>query len=363
VCVSIALFSSALSGACSRADSSDPSAASVVRRGARLTVPAGSPLRAQLQVDAVGIARVRREFLAMASVEADPAHVAHIVPPLAGRIAALHVHLGDIVHAGQSLVTLDAPDFGAAVADYHRAQSSLLQAQRTRDREVDLHDKGVAAVRDVEQAETDLSQAQSEYDRTSGRLQTLGVDPASPTRTLEVRAPISGVVGDLSTAVGEFRNDANAPIMTIADLSTVWLTANVQEKDIHAVSKGQSVEAVFAAYPGERFHGTVLQVDNLFDADTRTAKVRVTLANPATRFKPGMFATMRLLGEAEDAVLVPTASIVQLRDTTYVYAEVTPWTFEPRPVALGSQQGDRTVILSGISKGSRLVVRGALLLQ
>jgi membrane fusion protein, heavy metal efflux system len=362
---SVCALAALLFVACGRGAGSDEGAQPIVRQGARLIIPATSPLRTQLQVDSVATARIRQEFSATASVEADPAHVAHVVPPLAGRVVAIHVRVGDVVSAGQGLVTIDSPDFATAIADYRRAQSGLAQAQRTRDRQVDLHDKGVAAVRDVEQAETDLAQARSEFDRAAARLQTLGVDPAATTsaRTLEMRAPIAGIVEEVTASEGEFRNDASAPLMTIADLSTVWLTANVPEKDIHAVSKGQPIDAVFAAYPGEGFHGTVLQIGNLLDPDTRSAKVRVAVPNPTTRFKPGMFATVRFLGPAEEAILVPTAAVVQLRDSTYVYAEVAPWTFEARPVAIGAQQGDRTVIHSGVAKGNRIVVRGALLLQ
>jgi len=350
---------------CGRKAAADQSADTVVRQGSKIQVPATSPLRSALQVDSVALGDVQSEFSAAAAVEADPAHVARIVPPLAGRVVKLHVRFGDVVRPGQPLVTLDAPDFGAAVADYQRARSQFTQAQRTRDREADLRDKGVASVRDVEQAETDLAQAKSEVDRTTARLQALGIDPneALAGRTLVVRAPMAGVVDDVTAAEGEYRNDASVPMMLIADLSTVWLTANVQEKDIHAVAKGQAVDAVFAAYPDQHIQGTVFSVGNLLDPDTRTVKVRVALPNPKLQFKPGMFATMRFHGRTAPAILVPTTAIVQLRDTTYVYAEVAPWTFEPRPVTLGLVKGDKTVIPSGLAPGDRVIVRGALLLQ
>jgi cobalt-zinc-cadmium efflux system membrane fusion protein len=352
-------------GSCSRGEPSADTSAAVVRRGTQLVIPAASPLRTQLRVDSATVGRIRQEFSATAVIEADPAHVARIVPPLAGRVVKLHVRFGDVVQVGQPLVTIDAPDFAAALADYQRARSALTQSQRNRDRIEDLRTHGVASVRDVEQAETDLSQAKSELDRATARLQTLGIDPSAGIagRTLEVRSPLAGLVEDVTTAEGEFRNDASAPLMTIADLSSVWLTANVQEKDIHAVAKGQSIDAEFAAYPGERDHGTVQFVGDLLDADTRTVKVRVRLENPGTRFKPGMFATMHFLGRGDEGVLVPTEAVVQLRDTTYVYAQVAPWTFEARPVALGAQQGNLTVIRSGVSRGTRVIVRGALLLQ
>ena len=361
----LALALGVVAGACHSQASADDASTAIIHQGARLVLPPRSPLRASITVDSAISARIQESFTATAVVEADPAHVARIFPPMAGRVVKLLVHFGDSVHAGQPLVTLEASDFAQALADYRRAQSSLIQTQRTHDRVLDLHTNGVASQREVEQAETDLSQAKAEADRTAARLKSLGVNPANATAspTLEIRAPLTGVVVDLSTAEGEFRNDASAPLMTLSDLSTVWLTANVQEKDIHAVVPGQIVAAAFAAYPGETVRGAVRFVGDVLDPDTRTVKVRIGLPNANRRFRPGMFATVTFLGQAGEAVLAPTTAIVQLRDTTYVYAEVAPWTFEPRPVAIAQQQGDRTVIRSGLAHGDRIITRGALLLQ
>jgi cobalt-zinc-cadmium efflux system membrane fusion protein len=152
--------------------------------------------------------------------------------------------------------------------------------------------------------------------------------------------------------------------MTIADLSTVWVTANVQEKDIRRVHTAEDASATFAAYPGERWTGQVLFVGDLLDPDTRTIKVRVAFPNEDRRLRPGMFASVTFTETAAPEVVVPSAAIVLLGDASYVFVETAPWTLERRRVQPGAQvRPDATVILDGLRQGERIVTDNAVLLQ
>ena len=241
--------------ACGRAkpDATDDAGTALVRQGTRVTVPEHSPLQDRLQVEPVQRSTVQHQVTAPAAVEADPARQAKILLPLAGRVVELKVHPGDAVKKGQELLVLDAPDFVAAQADYTRAKTVLVQAGRTVARQEDLATHGVIGQKDVDQARTERESAQSDFDRAKDRLKSFGMDPdtVASGSQLIVRSPMSGKVLDVATAPGEFRNDLNVPMMTVADLSTVWVTANVQEKDIHLVHKGDVATATFAAYPDE----------------------------------------------------------------------------------------------------------------
>jgi membrane fusion protein, heavy metal efflux system len=180
---------------------------------------------------------------------------------------------------------------------------------------------------------------------------------------LIVRSPLSGKVIEVSTAPGEFRNDPNAPLMTVADLSTVWVTANVQEKDIHYVHNSDPATATFAAYPNEAFRGKVLFVADVLDPDTRTAKVRVAFNNEDGRLRPAMFATVVLKTWDTKELTVPTSALVMAGDHTTVFVQVGPNTFEQRAVQTGEQQGDRTIIKGGIQVGEKVLIREGALLQ
>jgi cobalt-zinc-cadmium efflux system membrane fusion protein len=337
----------------------------LVREGDRIIVPEGSPLRAKLTIEAVAEQEIRRTLVLPAVVEADPSRLVKIVPPLAGRITQLKVQLGERVTAGQPLLVLDSPDLGSAYADHERATVLLELARKNRDRARDLSKIGGAAIRELQQAETDYVTADVEHHRADARLRQIGVNPEAtdPTKTLTITAPIAGSIIELDVGAGAFWNDPNASLMTVADLSSIWVTANVPESDTALIAKGQAVEVVFGAYPGEVFGGQVLFVSDIVDPDSRRTKVRIAFPNPEIRLKPNMFATVSFFAPAQMVATVPATALVLKNDGERVFVEVAPWTFQPRNVEVNFEQGNSAVIKSGLNAGERAVVRGGVLLN
>jgi cobalt-zinc-cadmium efflux system membrane fusion protein len=337
----------------------------LVREGDRVMVPEGSPLRSKLTVEAVAEQEIRQTLVLPAIVEADPSRLVKIVPPLAGRITQLKVQLGERVVAGQALAVLDSPDLGTAYADHERAAVLLELARKNRDRARDLSRIGGAAVRELQQAETDYVTADVEHHRADARLRQIGVNPEAtdPSKTLTITAPIAGSVIELDVGAGAFWNDPNVSLMTVADLSAIWVTANVPEKDTLLISKGQAAEVVFAAYPGEVFRGQVLFISDIVDSDSRRTKVRIAFPNPEIRLKPNMFATVTFFAPAQKVATVPATALVLKNDGERVFVEVAPWTFQPRNVEINYQQGSSAVIKSGLTAGERAVVKGGVLLN
>ena len=182
------------------------------------------------------------------------------------------------------------------MSDLEKARSALKLTKQTLDRLLNLEKTSAIAVKEREQAQSDNAQAVSEFERAQSRLQAIGapIDPKGNPRLLAIKAPITGSVIDLQMAPGAFLNDPTSAVMTIADLSTIWVTANVPEKDTALVAKDQSADVVFTAYPDEVFKGTVLFVSDVLDPDTRRTKVRIAFANPDVRLKPNMFANVDL---------------------------------------------------------------------
>ena len=158
-------------------------------------------------------------------------------------------------------------------------------------------------------------------------------------------------------------NDPTAALITIANLDTIWVTANVPEKDTALVAKGQSADVVFTAYPTETFKGDVLFVSDVLDPDTRRTRVRVAFDNPGTRLKVNMFANATFLSPKQNMVVVPTTALVLKDESDRVFVEVAPWTYEPRTVVVGFQQDDQVVITSGLKAGERIAVKGGVLLN
>jgi len=174
---------------------------------------------------------------------------------------------------------------------------------------------------------------------------------------------MTGSVTALTTALGAFVNDLTASLMVIANLDSVWVTANVPEIDIAHITKGQSVDVSFAAYPGQVFHGTVAFVSAVVEPDTRRNKVRIAFSNPGGKFKPNMFANASFNIPQKSAVFVPDSALLMDNDSTTVFIEVAPWTFVRRSVLSGYGESDGTRIDQGLNTGDRIIVKGGVLLN
>jgi cobalt-zinc-cadmium efflux system membrane fusion protein len=339
-------------------------AATVLRTGDIVTVPEGSPVRSRLAIEPVAAKDIKRDIVLPAVVEADPGRTVNVLPPVAGRVVSLAVQLGERVTQGQELLVLDSGDLAEAFSDDEKARATLSLTKQVLDRQLGLEKAGGAAIKDREQAQNDYIQAQSEFDRAETRLRSIGVsaDQTQQTRFMSMKAPMAGSVINLQVAPGDFLNDTTAMIMMIANLDTIWVTASVPESDTALVFKGQPVDVVFTAYPGEVFKGQVLFVSDVVDPDTRRTKVRIDFANPGTRLRPGMFANVSFYAPVQSVPVVPASALLLKDDLNQVFVETAPWTFQARTVDIDFQEGDQVALKNGVKVGDRVVVKGGVFL-
>ena len=327
----------------------------LIRSGDRITVPEHSPVRAKLAIEPVSKRTSSATWFSRRSWR-PIRHAYQGAPPLAGRVTQLKVaarRTGEggpaagrdrLARSRRGLFRL-RPRQGAAGA---RAQEPRPPARTWR--------RSAARPRRIcSRRKPTTSPPRSELQRATARLKQIGVDAetTNKSRTVTVVAPMAGSVIDLGVAPGEYWNDTTAALMTVADLSTVWVTASVPEKDTALVSKGQSVDVGFAAYPGEVFKGQVLFVSDVLDPDTRRTKVRIAFDNPDTRLRPGMFANVsfyapmqRRAGRADKRVVAEGRRQSGVRRNGAVDVS------KPRNVDIGFQQGDQ-VVLSERRQGRR----------
>jgi cobalt-zinc-cadmium efflux system membrane fusion protein len=338
--------------------------AALAHEGSLLLIPEKSPLRRSLVVAAVFEQTVEAPFTLPAVVEADPARLVKVAPPLAGRIVRLNKQLGDAVKAGDVLFVIDAPDLAQANADAAKAQAALTLTRRNRERQRELDRSDLVAHRDLEQAQSDYEQAASEAARASARLSQAGARAgvAATDGKLAVRSPIAGRVVELAAAEGAYWNDATAPLMTVADLSQVFVSANAQEKDLAQLYAGQQATVKLDAYP-QALKGQVRYIAEMLDADTRTVKLRLPFDNRDGRLKPGMFALATLLSRAHPGIVVPMAAVIQSGFSSRAFVEVKPGQFAPRDLKLGAQIGEQVEVLAGLKAGERIVVKDGVLLN
>jgi membrane fusion protein, heavy metal efflux system len=337
----------------------------MLRQGDKIIVPEGSALRGRLTLMAAVAQAVDPKLLLPAVVESDPARTAAVLAPLSGRLIALKVALGDRVSRGQVVAVIDSPDLAQAYTDNEKAADAFKLIQKNLERQEAQNKLGVASDRDLDQAKSDYAQAAAEYTRTQARLKTLGAvaSAKSASRELSVTAPVGGSVTALNVAPGNMINDPTQPLMTIADLSTIWVTAMVPETDIAGVAKNQDAQVTLAAYPDRVLQGKVLFVSDVIDSDSRRGKIRIAFANRDYALKPNMFATVVLSGGTRSLVVLPSSALLMNNDRTSVFVATAPWTFERRNVDAQLEEGSSVAIRSGVNAGEQVLVKGAILLN
>jgi membrane fusion protein, heavy metal efflux system len=245
----------------------------------------------------------------------------------------------------------------------------LAKAQADFDRAKDLFDHKAVAQKEVLAADNDVTQARAGVDHAEAslahcrrRLEILGLRPNAPGQKLSVRAPLQGKIIDLSVTPGEYRSDTNVPLMTVADMSRVWVTSDVSESSIRFIEVGERVQLELVAYPGEIFEARVTRIADTVDPKTRTVQVQAELPNPRGRLRPEMFGRIHHSHEPRPVPVVPAQAIVQSARGPFLFLESRPGRFERIYVQTGDPVESGIPILNGVKAGDRIVVGGVMLL-
>ena len=269
---------------CTRVDGDGPAAAStpaqnslghasVAATGGEVILPLDSPQAAQLKIEPVSVRDLPvDEVTAPGRVAINPHRSSRLLLPVAGRVVAVLAKVGDAVEQGQPVLTVDSPDADAAIAAAlqaeaaeHQAQAALNKSDADLARTTELYDHHAVAQKDLLGAQNDQAQARAALETARAALQQtrrklelldLKLD-GEPKQIVRVRAPISGKVLEINVAPGEYRNDTGTPLMTIADLSRVWIASDVPESAIRLIHAGERVTITMVAYPAEEFAGRV----------------------------------------------------------------------------------------------------------
>jgi cobalt-zinc-cadmium efflux system membrane fusion protein len=307
---------------------------------------------------------------ATGKVEANADRIAHVSPRISGKIVAVRASLGDSVSAGQALATLDSVELGEALNRYHQSKTKLALAQSNMERIKNLVEKKIAARKDIFQAETDYKTAQTELHTDEERLSLYGVSTSGlkgeghKKPLLPVRSPIGGIITEKHAIVGELA-DPSKSLYTVADLSSVWVLVDINEKDLSKVHKGQAAIVTVGAFPDLKLRGRITYIADLVDEATRTVKARIEVGNPGRKLKPEMFATVELAlpATAPPVLAVPEDAIQDLEGKKTLFVTQDGTEFTPRVVESGLASGGMVEITTGLKEGERYAVKGGFLLK
>jgi cobalt-zinc-cadmium efflux system membrane fusion protein len=305
---------------------------------------------------------------ATARVTFDEGRVSRIGTPVSGRVLELRVQPGDRVRKGQPLLVIASPDAESAFADWIAARADAALAEKNLERQRRLLADQAVSQKEVQQAEGESTKARAARARALSRLEVLGISPddpdGRPSRYL-LRAPLDGVVVERPANPGmEVRADSGTPLVTVADLSRLWVLADVFERDVGAVVEGGRAEVRVAAWPGRVWEGKIAHVGDLVDPQSRTVKVRIEVQNPDQKLKPEMFARVTLRGApSAPSLAVPSQAVLSDGAASAVVVALGDGKFQRRTIEAGPERDGHVRVLSGLAPGERVVVDGAIYLS
>ena len=288
----------------------------------------------------------------------DDTRTVHVTSVAGGTLVDLRAHLGDEVQRGQVLLVTRTPGLTKAIIDYRRALADQLVADTALQRMRELSDRQSLDPRDVRRAKHDAETAASDVHTAAEQIRMLGGDLRQRSALIAVRAPITGTVVQQTTASrGAAESPDDSPnLLTIADLSRVWMLCDVYENDLADVQVGDPAEVYLPAYPDRPFAGTVIDISRVLDVSTRTAKVRIGLDNQAGLLRLGMLATARIAVRGTTRTVAPASAVLRLEDRSWVFREEAPSRFRRKEVQAGRILPDGTQeILGGLSPGDSVV--------
>jgi len=303
-------------------------------------------------------------------VEVNGDRIAHVSPRISGKVVSVKASLGDSVASGQMLVMLDSVELDEAINRYRQSKAKLSLAKNNLERVNALVEKKIAARKDIHQAETDYQMNSSELHADEERLVLYGLSPAGldggdhKRQLLPIRSPIGGVITEKHAIVGELADPAKN-LYTVADLSSVWVMVDINEKDLAKVRKGQNAIVTVGAFPGLSFSGRISHIADVVDDATRTVKARIEVQNTGRKLKPEMFASVELAlpADAVPVLAVFEEALQDMEGRKVVFVTANGTEFEPRPLELGRASGGQVEVLGGLKEGERYAVKGGFLLK
>jgi cobalt-zinc-cadmium efflux system membrane fusion protein len=355
---------------CSPKAESAASAASITVSNVTLT----AAQRQNVHLYTVQAATFHKLIDTTGAVDFDNDQATSVLAPFGGPVSKLLVNPGDNVKAGDPLAEVDSPDFATAISAYRKALATAQTLRRVADMDKDLLQHNGVAQREAEQAQTDAANAEADRDAALQTLISLDLDP-QVIKDLQaskpvsrpggiIRSPIAGTVVEKLVTPGELLSAGTTPCFTVADLSKVWIMAQLFGADLAAVSVGDPVE-VESAIATNRFTGRVDNISALVNPDTRAVLVRVVVENPGDFLKKQMYVSAHIQAQRESTGLLAPVSAV-LRDDEnlpYMYLAQPDGSFARQHVTLGYRTGDQYEIPEGLRAGDQVVVDGAIFVQ
>jgi cobalt-zinc-cadmium efflux system membrane fusion protein len=323
-----------------------------------------------IQIVTVAPTSIPRNLRLTGGVAFNAFNTTPVITQIGGPVSRIAVTPGREVHRGEPLLYVSSPDYSLLLATYLKARDAYQLADRSYLRSKDLFDHHAIAERDLEAAASVRTQASADVDAAEQSLKILGITKPDavigkpPASEIPVLSPIAGEAVERLVSPGQVIQAGATQVFTISNMSSVWVLANIYQKDLPYVHLGDPVTITADSYPGTEFRGKISYIAAALDPNTRTLQARIDVKNPQARLKKDMSVVAIVAADTiQNALTVPSAAV--LRDTEnepFVYV-VKNNQFSRRAVTLGVSAGGNTQVTSGIEAGEQIVGDGSLFLQ
>lgn len=332
-----------------------------------MSITASADMMPELKIGVPRMTSVTGTLRVSGRVEADETRLARVSSPVTGRVIELDVVEGQRIRKGALIAVIRSTELADAQSKYLKAYSQRQLSQRAVERAKRLLDAGIIGEAELQRRDAELVQASAEFSASRDELRVLGMTDEAVVRLQETRvvnavsqvvASIDGTVMERPVTLGQVVQAAGT-ICILADLSSVWLVADVPEQTAGTLTAGKAVEAEIAALPGQMIRGSLSFVSAIVNPETRTVRARMDLPNPRGVYKPAMLATLTLQDLAETQKVIPATAVVREGNEEYLFVRLEGSQFMLRKVSLGEQYGDVRVLVDGLEENEQIVLDGA----
>lgn len=329
-----------------------------------ITINNSSTILKKLKTQKVNTCVYPFELTTAGKVKAIPNNYALIAAPFAGRITKSYVRLGQFVNAGAPIFEISSPDYFETGKAYYQSKEEMYLAKKNLKRQRDLLNKGVGIQKDLEEAEVNYAIKRKDFENALASLKVFQVDTSDLVlgQALIVRSPIKGRIVENNIVIGLYIKEDSEPVATVAELSKIWVTGQVKEKDIRYINDIEEVEVKLVSFPEKIIKGKIYYINSIIDEDTRSAQVLIECDNKDRIMRPGMYVTSKFTYNISNTIVIPSKSVLQMDDASYVFVSIGKNKYLKQKIEVLTEEKNSVIVKSGLKQGDEIIVNGGFYL-
>lgn len=353
-----------LLASCKNNNSSD-NITDITYNGDTVSISGQSIVNSKIKLQTIELQNFSAQFNTTGTIKAISGQIAEIAPLFDGRVTRSFVRLGQQVNAGTPLFELYSAEFSEAVKNYYQSFQTKKMKESNFSRQKDLVQNGVGVAKDLEEAETDYEVAVKDYENAVSNLKILHIEPdeINMEQALKIVSPIAGEVVQTNMVIGQYVKSDAEPLAIVADLSKVWVVAQVKEKNIGSIREDDKVEIRTDAEPDQIINGFISHISELLDEETRSVQVLIVCDNKERKLKPGMFANVHFISSPKESIVIPSTALLQNEEKSYVLIQEGQGKFIKSPVEAVTANQHEILITKGLEAGDIIVAEGGIYLM